>query len=114
MANNQQAGGACKDVEFLGDSKERLRSFPQDAKRDAGHQIDRVQHGLMPEDFKPMKTVGSGTIEITTTAENGEFRVFYVANRGDCVYILHCFKKTTRKTAKKDIDLAKERYRLLP
>lgn len=114
MANSKQAGGVCKDVEFLGDSKERLRSFPKDAMQDAGYQIERVQHGLMPDDFKPMKTVGPGTIEITMKAENGEFRVFYVANRGDCIYILHCFKKTTRQTAKKDIELAKERYRLLP
>ncbi|WNL41950.1 type II toxin-antitoxin system RelE/ParE family toxin [Halomonas sp. PAMB 3264] len=111
MENEEQA---CRGVAFLGDSKERLREFPSDARRQAGYQIDRVQNGLMPDDFKPMKTVGPGAYEITMKAENGEFRVFYVAKRGDFVYILHCFKKTTKKTEKKDIALGKERYRQLP
>ena len=47
-----------KPIEFLGDSLRSLREFPDDAKRDAGYQLDRVQHGLQPDDFKPMPTIG--------------------------------------------------------
>jgi phage-related protein len=43
-----------KPVEFLGDSLDALRRFPQDARRQAGFQLDRVQHGLDPDDWKPM------------------------------------------------------------
>tara|TARA_R100000657_G_C4606689_1_gene60877 strand:+ start:115 stop:459 length:345 start_codon:yes stop_codon:yes gene_type:complete len=114
MENEDGDGCESKGVEFLGDSKERLRNFPKTAMREAGYQIDRVQHGLMPEDFKPMGIIGSGAFEIRIKAENGEFRVFYVANRGEFIYILHCVNKKTKKAEKKDIDLAKERYRLLP
>lgn len=103
-----------KDVEFCGDSQKRLRDFPQAAKREAGYQIGRVQNGLMPVKFRPMPSVGPGVVEIKVDEGDGTFRVFYVANRGDVVYVLHCFQKTTQKTEKKDIDLGKQRYCDLP
>lgn len=53
-----------KPIEFLGDSLDELREFPQEARREAGHQLDRVQHGLEPDDWKPMKTIGAGVKEV--------------------------------------------------
>ena len=40
------------------------REFGEDAKRNAGYQLDRVQRGGEPSDFKPMPTVGRGVKEI--------------------------------------------------
>jgi phage-related protein len=34
-----------KELEFLGDSLDQIRSFPSDAKQDIGYQLDRVQNG---------------------------------------------------------------------
>ena len=96
-----------KDIEFLGDSLDALRGFPDGARQDSGYQLDKVQRGLEPDDWKPMKTIGSGVKEIRLTDEQGQFRVVYVAKLADAVYVLHCFKKTTQKTSPKDIDLAK-------
>jgi phage-related protein len=39
--------------------------------------------------------------------------VIYVAKQADAVYVLHCFHKTTPKTAQLDIDLASKRYKLI-
>lgn len=103
-----------KPVAFVGDAKDRLRNFPQDAKREAGFQIDKVQAGGLPDDYRPMSSVGPGVMEIRIQEDNGAFRVFYVANRGDAVFVLHCFQKKTQKTSKKDIDLGKQRYKELP
>jgi phage-related protein len=50
-----------KPVTFLGDSLKILRGFPDDARRDAGFQIDRLQRGLQPDDFKPMPSVGKAS-----------------------------------------------------
>jgi len=61
-----------------------------------------------------MPSVGPGVMEIRIREHNGAFRVFYVANRGDAVFVLHCFQKKTQQTAKKDIDLGKQRYKELP
>ena len=53
-----------KGIEFLGASLKTVREFPAQAKREAGHQLDRVQHGLDPTDWKPMKSIGQGVREI--------------------------------------------------
>jgi phage-related protein len=102
-----------KPITFLGDSLEALRAFPQEARRESGFQLDRVQHGLMPENWKPMKTVGSGVTEIRVRAEGGAFRVLYVAIFSEAVYVLHAFQKKTRKTAAADLSLATTRYKAL-
>ena len=99
-----------KPVEFLGDSLDRLREFPDDAKQDAGYQLDRVQHGLQPDDFKPMPSIGKGVEEIRVWDDSGTYRVIYTARLADAVYVLHAFQKKTQATSKRDIELAKQRF----
>jgi phage-related protein len=98
-----------KQVEFLGSSLDDLRAFPEEAKRESGYQIDRVQNGLEPDNFKPMTTVGTSVYEIRVEDQSGAFRVIYIAKFEQCVYVLHCFQKKTQKTAQKDLNLAKNR-----
>jgi phage-related protein len=102
-----------KPIEFLGGALEDLRSFPTEARREAGYQLDRVQHGLEPDDWKPMPTIGPGVREIRVREARGAFRVIYVAKFADAVYVLHCFQKKTQKTSTADIDLAKQRLKEL-
>jgi len=103
---------AVKDVIFLGSSLDGLRAFPDDARREAGFQIDAVQRGKEPDDWKPMKSVGQGVREIRIHRE-GSYRVVYVAKFEEGVYVLHAFQKTTQKTPRKDIEFARSRYRAL-
>ena len=49
-----------RPVRFLGDSLKCLRDFPDDARHDAGYQLDKVQRGDQPDDFKPMPGIGKG------------------------------------------------------
>jgi phage-related protein len=102
-----------KPIEFRGDSLDRLREFPKEARREAGFQLDRVQRGLEPFDWKPMSSVGAGVREIRVRDESGAFRVLYLAKFEDAVYVLHCFQKKTQATPKRDVDLAEKRYREL-
>ncbi len=102
-----------KPVEFLGGSLAALRAFPASARQQAGYQLDRVQHGLGPVDWKAMPSIGPGVREIRVGDEAGAFRVIYVAHRADAVYVLHCFKKTGQRTSRPDIELATRRYRSL-
>jgi phage-related protein len=99
-----------KILKFIGSSQEDLVNFPRDARRECGRELDRVQRGLMPTDFKPMLNVGKGVYEIRVHVL-GEWRVLYVARHGDAVYVLHAFQKKSPKTAKPDIDLAIRRYK---
>ena len=100
-----------KKVEFRGTSLTDLRDFPLAAKREAGHQIDQVQRGRDPDDWKPMPTIGAGVGEIRIQDAAGAFRVIYVAKFSGSIYVLHCFQKKTPKTSKPDVDLAESRYR---
>ena len=95
-----------KGIEFLGASLKTVREFPALAKREAGLQLDRVQRGLDPTDWKPMKSVGQGVREIRIQHE-GQYRVIYVASFEKSVYVLHAFQKKTQKTSKQDLDTAK-------
>jgi phage-related protein len=40
-----------KPISFLGNSLERLREFPDDARQDAGYALDQLQRGLQPSGF---------------------------------------------------------------
>ena len=99
-----------KLIEFRGTALGDLRDFPRSAMREAGHQLDKVQHGLPPDDFKPMKTIGAGVMEVRIRDEAGAVRVVYVAKFESAVYVLHCFQKKTQKTSQHDVDLATKRF----
>jgi len=101
-----------KDVIFIDSSREDLQAFPTQARREAGYQIDQVQQGFEPSDWKPMTSVGAGVREIRIH-EAGEHRVLYIAKFEEAVYVLHAFRKKTLKTTAQDIDLAKKRYQAL-
>jgi phage-related protein len=100
-----------KPVVFRSSALDDLRAFPAPARREAGHQIDQVQRGRDPDDWRPLNTVAPGVREIRIRDAAGAFRVIYTAKFSDAVYVLHCFQKKTQKTSQVDIELAKKRYR---
>ncbi|MBN9562912.1 MAG: type II toxin-antitoxin system RelE/ParE family toxin [Alphaproteobacteria bacterium] len=100
-----------KPIAFLGSSLDDLRGFPGSARRDAGHQLDRVQRGFDPTDWKPMPAVGPGVREIRIRDAAGAFRVIYTVSRPEAVYVLHAFQKKSQQAARRDLDLAEDRLR---
>ena len=84
-----------RPVCFLGDSLKCLRDFPEEARHDAGYQLDKVQRGEQPDDFKPMPAIGKGVEEIRVTDDSGAYRVIY---------------QKTEATSKRDIETAKRRF----
>ena len=99
-----------KPVRFLGDSLKTLRDFPEDARQNAGYQLEKVQNGRPPDDFKPMPTIGKGVEEIRIRDESGAYRVIYTARLAEAVYVLHAFQKKTQATTKREIATAKQRF----
>ncbi|MFP3180925.1 MAG: type II toxin-antitoxin system RelE/ParE family toxin [Paraburkholderia sp.] len=75
-----------------------------------GYQLDKVQRGHQPDDFKPMPSIGRGVEEIRVWDESGAYRVVYTARLAEAVYVLHAFQKKTQATAQRDVDVAKARY----
>lgn len=102
-----------KPLQFWERSIDEFREFPAHIKDDGGYQLDLLQQGLKPADFKPMTTIGPGAFELRLDDDKNEYRVIYVVKLEDAVWVLHAFQKTTKKTSKKDIQLAKSRYEKL-
>ena len=99
-----------KPIQFLGDSLSRLREFDSDAKQDVGYQLDKVQRGEQPDNFKPMPSIGKGVEEIRIWSKSGTYMVIYTARLADAVYVLHAFQKKTQSASKRDINLAKSTF----
>ena len=96
-----------RDVKFVGSSLDDLRALPKPARQDMGYQIEGVQRGLDPHDWKPMPSVGRGVREIRVRGVDNSYRGIYVANIDDAVYVLHVFAKKSRRTPASDIRLAR-------
>lgn len=99
-----------KQLHFLGDSLKCIRDFPSDVRQQAGYELDKVQKGLPPADFKPMPDIGKGVSELRLWDETGTYRVVYTVKMADAIYVLHAFQKKTEKTSRHDVLVAKQRY----
>ena len=91
-----------KPIVFLGSSLESIRDFPAAAKREAGYELDKVQRGDAPKDWKALPNIGTGVREIRIRI-GGAWRVVFVANRDEAIYVLHAFQKKAQRASKRDI-----------
>ena len=99
-----------KPVVWSGTTRDDVKAFPADARRLVGFQLRRVQQGLDPNDWKPMNDIGPGVREIRIRT-GIDHRVFYVARFSEAVYVIHAFEKRSRKTPKRELQLARDRFR---
>jgi phage-related protein len=99
-----------KPVVFIGNALQELRAFPVTARREAGYQLDRVQNGFEPSDWKVLAGLGSAVREIRISDANGAFRIVHVARFAEALHVLHCFQKKSQKTGRLNLKLAAKRY----
>ena len=102
-----------KPIVFLGDVLKRVRAFPEDVRRTIGHELRDVQFGEEPSDWKSMPSIGPGVRELRVREASGAFRVVYVAQFEEAIYVLHAFQKKTQTTSHTDIDLARSRLKTI-
>lgn len=98
-----------KKVRWLGNSREDLIAFPKSARADIGYGIDRLQRGLEPFDWKPL--LPGGVYELRVKDHTGAYRVAYLLKVKDEVVIVHCFKKKSKKTSKKNLEIIRKRVK---
>jgi len=60
-------------------------------------------------DRRRMESIGSGVYELKEADERTWYRVIYLSKIGEVIYVLHCFEKQSRKTNKRDLNVAKDR-----
>ena len=99
-------------IHWLGDAKEVLSAFPQEIKGEFGYSLRRLQMGLLPDcDARRLESVGKNVWELKTADERIWYRVIYLTRIGDALYVLHAFEKSSRKTDRRDLEIAKSRLK---
>ncbi len=104
-----------REVIWVGDSKERLKEFPQSVQKDIGDALFIAQAGSTSPETKPFKGIGSGVFEIRADHRRDTYRTVYAVKIGERVYVLHCFQKKSKsgiKTPTKEINLIKRRLKI--
>lgn len=103
---------AVRDVTWVGDSREQVRSFPQAARRIVGEALRFAQQDEKHPKAKPLRGFGPGVLEIVAHYDTNTYRAVYAVRISETIYVLHAFqKKSTRgsSTPKKEIDLIRQR-----
>lgn len=98
-------------VQWAGDSKEALKKFPKSIKEHFGADLRRLQLGKMPFRSRPMTSIGKKVFELKEQDSAGWYRLIYVTKIKNEIWVLHCFKKQSRKTSKKDLLIAEKRLK---
>jgi len=100
-------------VIWIGDSRRKLRKFPEDVQDEVGFALYQAQLGHKHAAAKPLKGYkGAGVLEIVEDSEGDTYRAVYTVRFTDAVYVLHAFQKKSKsgiKTPKHEIDLVHQR-----
>jgi phage-related protein len=99
---------------WIASSKRDYRKFPPPVQDDLGFELFLAQTGQHPPSAKPLKGLGSGVVELVEDFDGDTYRAVYTVRFGDAVYVLHAFKKKSKrgnKTPQGDIDLVRRRLK---
>ncbi|WP_282153939.1 type II toxin-antitoxin system RelE/ParE family toxin [Ruegeria atlantica] len=105
-----------RPIVWVGDSKKKLMTFPEDVIDQIGYALGEAQQGRKAATAKPLKGFDSGVLEIVADHDTDTYRAVYAVKLGDDLYVLHAFKKKSKsgiKTPKSETDLIKQRLKLL-
>jgi phage-related protein len=107
--------GLLKPVEWIGASRDDLRSFPAEVREVMGEALYRAQQGGEHPAAKAFKGFGGrGVLEIVDYHRGGTYRTVYTVKFENAIYVLHAFQKKSKKgiaTPRQEIELIKTRFK---
>jgi phage-related protein len=105
-----------KPVHWVASSREDLREFPDEARRDIGFALSFAQRGGKHPSAKPLKGFkGAGVLEIVEDRRGDTYRAVYTVRFAEAVYVLHAFKKKSKsgiKTPQHELELIGKRLKM--
>jgi phage-related protein len=99
------------EIEWMGNSKDTLSSWPEEIKSALGFELRKIQRGENPRDSKRLPGIGVGVRELREADAHVWYRVAYLPRRGSVVYVLHAFEKHGAKTPKEAVKTILQRLR---
>lgn len=97
---------------WVASSERDYDQFPARVQETMGFELFLAQTGQHPPSAKPLHGLGSGTVELIEDFAGDTYRAVYTVRFAAAIYILHAFKKKSkrgRKTPQSDIDLIRRR-----
>ena len=87
-----------KPIIWMGSSREDLRSFPEEVRRDIGQALYTAQQGETDPAAKPLKGFGATrAMEIVDRHDTNTYRAVYTTQFAGMIYGLHAFQKKSKK-----------------
>ena len=105
----------AKPLRWVGSSRKDYGSFPPPVQDAFGFELFLAQTGQHPPSAKLLKGFGSGIIELIEDFDGDSYRAVYVVKFEMAVYVLHAFKKKSKRgiaTPQSDIELIRRRLRV--
>lgn len=103
-----------RPLDWLGSSKKAYLEFPRAVQAAFGYELHLVQAGEHPPGAKPLKGFGGGVLELLNSFDRDTYRAVYTVRFKEVVYVLHAFKKKSKRGAaapKADMNLIERRLR---
>lgn len=105
-----------RPISWLKAARKEFEDFPVGAQEVCLAALTIAAEGSKADIAKPMKGMGSGVFEIALRFQSNAFRVMYAVQIDDDLWVIHAFQKKSKtgiKTPKQEVDLIKERLKLL-
>ena len=99
---------------WIASSRKDYAAFPPKVQEEFGFELFLAQTGQHPPSAKILKGLGNGVVELIEDFDGDTYRAVYAARFEAALYVLHCFKKKSKRgvaTPQSDIDLIKRRFR---
>lgn len=93
--------------------EEFIEALPAATAKEVMLAIDLLEAGLSPSMplSRPMTGIHPGLHELRFRDAAGQVRIVYFVKKGDAIYFVHAFRKKTRETPKREIDLVLKRLK---
>ncbi|MBF8263830.1 MAG: hypothetical protein HW387_1495 [Parachlamydiales bacterium] len=103
-----------RDLIYLGSSQKDAEKLPQEVKDVFSTALKMALVGDTHEDAKPYRHHGSGVFEVVGDHRSSTFREVYIARYKEVVFVIHIFKKKSKKGSevpKEDKELIEQRLK---
>jgi phage-related protein len=98
-------------IDILKSCRREIEDFPVEAREDLADALARLEEGqsLSMPLSRSVPSIGAGAYELRLKDRSGAYRVVYALIVHGTVHVFHAFKKTTRSTPRRNMDLARRR-----
>jgi phage-related protein len=104
-----------KPIEWLVDTIDELKDFPDEVQQAVGYALYLVQCGEKHPRAKPLKGfAGASVLEVVQDFDGDTYRAVYTVRFEEMIYVLHVFQKKSKSgiaTSKQDVALIEARLK---